>query len=179
LLGVVLDIGRRDRRNGGSEGAQVEIGGAVGVQGVNVDGPPVDVGHGGWWVVGDSGARRSWLQRDGSWLSWWWWWQWSYAEVQCHVSTLPAKLRSYPVQRPQRLAKHPPCSTSQGRRAIPPACGSLRPIDMPETEIRSATCVTGAPLGWESSTMQSGYRYRRVASRDLDHRVQSKLSGRC
>jgi hypothetical protein len=44
---VALDVGSRDRRNGGGERAQVKVGGAVGIQRVYVDCPPVDVGHAG------------------------------------------------------------------------------------------------------------------------------------
>lgn len=47
MLGKILDIGGGDGRNGGSEGAKVEVGGAVGIQGINVYRPPVYVGHGG------------------------------------------------------------------------------------------------------------------------------------
>ena len=45
LLRSVLDVGGRYGLNGRCEGGQVEIGGAVRVEGVDIDRPPVDVGH--------------------------------------------------------------------------------------------------------------------------------------
>jgi hypothetical protein len=42
-----LDVGARHGRNRGRERAHVEVGGGVGVQRVDVDCAPVDVGHGG------------------------------------------------------------------------------------------------------------------------------------
>jgi len=41
-----LNIGRGDGRDSRSEGAQVKVGGAVRVEGVNVDCAPIDGGHG-------------------------------------------------------------------------------------------------------------------------------------
>jgi hypothetical protein len=47
LLCIVLYVGCRHGRDGGHEGAQIKVGGAVRVQGINVDGAPIDGGHGG------------------------------------------------------------------------------------------------------------------------------------
>lgn len=47
LLGIVLHVGRRHGRRGGRQRAQVKVGGAVGVEGIDVDGAPIDVCHGG------------------------------------------------------------------------------------------------------------------------------------
>ena len=57
LLGGVLDIGGRYGLDSRCERAKVEVGGAVGVQRVNVDGPPVDVGHGDECVASLIGIR--------------------------------------------------------------------------------------------------------------------------
>lgn len=57
LLGGVLDIGGRYGLDSRCERAKVEVGGAVRVQRVNVDGPPVDVGHGDECVTSLIGIR--------------------------------------------------------------------------------------------------------------------------
>jgi hypothetical protein len=57
LLGSVLDIGGRYGLDSRCERAKVEVGGAIRVQRVNVDGPPVDVGHDGECVTSLSGIR--------------------------------------------------------------------------------------------------------------------------
>lgn len=51
MLGGVLDVGGRDRLDRRCERAKVEVGGAVRVQGIDVDGPPVDVGHAGGFAI--------------------------------------------------------------------------------------------------------------------------------
>jgi hypothetical protein len=73
LLGVGLHIGGRDGRNGGREGAQVEVGGVVGVEGVDVDSPPVDVSHGGRFAlsIGVDGVVRWALVAEGGKIGAW------------------------------------------------------------------------------------------------------------
>ena len=65
LAGEGLDIGGGDGGDCGGEGAEVEVGGGVRVEGVNVDCAPVDVGHDGGGVLGRLGGQEQ--GREGCW----------------------------------------------------------------------------------------------------------------
>ena len=58
MLGGVLDVGGRYGLDSRCERAKVKVGGAVRVQGIDVDRPPVDVGHDGGCVMVGIGARE-------------------------------------------------------------------------------------------------------------------------
>lgn len=58
LLGGVLDVGGRYGLDSRCERAKVKVGGAVRVQGIDVDGPPVDVGHAGGCAMSVGGLSE-------------------------------------------------------------------------------------------------------------------------
>lgn len=58
MLGGVLYVGGRYGLNSRCERAKVEVGGAVRIQGIDVDRPPVDVGHDGSCTIAFIGVRK-------------------------------------------------------------------------------------------------------------------------
>ena len=59
-----LDVGGGHGGYGGGEGGEVEVGGGVGVESIDVDGPPIEGGHGGVSRGGtqQGGGEGGWLQ---------------------------------------------------------------------------------------------------------------------